>query len=572
VEYVQVKKLRTWKLAAFIVAFFSSFFVNASIWDDGTITLLPPTTQPTNLRCSSFSSEVCQFAHDDDQSFIVDYVLWKATQAGQYWDNEPYTYTSEVYNDLLNIEITQNFSHAYSVYQIRIYHEGSYSVGFNVTIYQYESESTACPPSGSPSFTSDYITESGLKCYDPTQLQAVLDDLSESQEDDNSCNRLVLDSGNNSADSMCYSHKAGLSCNVTKVDNGSYSYYKGTSSSPLGCAESDSPPYDASGIGSENDSCINSNGTNFCAANKYSHCSIIDTIEQCDAGCIELDGNFMCDAAQHPDVGEGDSNYFDDNGTCSVVAGSAYRGSCEDLGGVWEKEGDYTKTSCPASSISGTCSIATSGGCFSCLDTGGTWTPDPNAVLTNTEKGIQDVASLSQETNDTLRTIENTTRKGNESIISTLKTGNERLVGEIQTLTSTLSGTGTSTGGSSAGVVEAIEELKEKETYTTTTTDVDKSKFNAMFDASSVAQLHSEITALKAEVQSELSSIRSSAAALMTVTVPSATGYQSRNLTLTQGSFDLSLSRFQDFFVLLAGPVMLICSILAGFIILGGKD
>ena len=69
-----------------------------------------------------------------------------------------------------------------------------------------------------------------------------------------------------------------------------------------------------------------------------------------------------------------------------------------------------------------------------------------------------------------------------------------------------------------------------------------------------------------------MKSIVAEGQALLAITVPVSSGYEVRNLILTQGTFDLSISRFSVYFTMLAGPIMLICAILAAFILLGNKD
>jgi len=121
-----------------------------------------------------------------------------------------------------------------------------------------------------------------------------------------------------------------------------------------------------------------------------------------------------------------------------------------------------------------------------------------------------------------------------------------------------------------SGLEDGIGELGEKMTYTTTTQPIDRTKFDEMFGDAQTAALEAEIVQLKADVKAEISTIRSEASAMFTITA-AAGGYEARNLVLTKGTFDMSLSRFSYFFKLLAAPVMLICSLIAAFVLLGGK-
>lgn len=406
-----------------------------------------------------------------------------------------------------------------------------------------------CPPDSHPLNT---VMNEEL-CYNYIEINKKIE---EDNKSDDECIGFLLDSGNNSADNLCYTSDNGKSCNVQKVTtDGGGSYYKGVSSSEGGCFTSEHPPFDDAGTGEEKDNCLFSEGVNYCQANRDKHCSTTVGVEICDDGCIDDGINLFCDTSRHPDVGEGDSNYFDDNGTCSVISASSSRGFCEDNDGVWDETQDYQETSCPAGA--GTCSVAVAGLCGSCFDAGGTWTPDPTALLSDEAKvGIENQA-LVKTGNDKLTQIEHGQRKTAEATQSTIKSGNAKVVAAIESLGEKLS---------------KPNEEEEKESFTVTTSDIEKSKINSLFDAAATATLTAEIETLKADITTSINSIRAEASSMMSITVPASTGYEARNLTLTQGTFDLSLNRFSGFFQALAMPVMLLCSILAGLILLGGKN
>ncbi len=565
--------------AAFIVAFFASFFSYSqeveqppNPFEDGTIDLKAPKQHSsTEFNCTIYGSLAGKVVVDG-QTENLDAVIDKCKSVVESaFQSTTYPYLCGNGSKRFEHErISYGINAIYEVTMAKLSYSGTcaeYRHGANYHVGNPQpTVSDQCPPNGSPNYTSmHFVGEEEFLCYDPAQLQKYNDDLADANRADNNCSNLILDSGNNSAATMCYSSPTGNSCNVEMVQGGGFSYYQGTSANPLGCSNSENPPYDNQGVGDENDKCVNVGQGNYCAADKSKHCTGSGANEVCDEGCLSFDTLFMCDASKHPDVGEGDSDYFDPNGTCSVVAGSAYKGACEELGGVWDKSGDYTDTSCPATSISGSCSVGTNGGCFACLDARGTWTPDPNAPLNNTEKGIQDVASLAQETNDNLKVLDNSLRKGNDALISTIKSTNDKLVGEIKTLT------GKGSGGIGS-VVAKLDELKEeKESYTTNASKPSKSKINGLFDANSTTALKAEIEALKTELTTQFNTIRAEGASLFSIQVPSSSGYQARSLDLTYGSVDMSLSRFSQYFALLAGPIMFIASVIAGFILLGSR-
>ena len=554
--------------AAFIVAFFASFFsvVHAAQpvdpFSDGSIDLqLARLDQVWSATCSASSQSigVSNLGDLPTDSAIRESCGPSLASAVEAESNDnaygDYYYTASYSEGSILLEkFHPDVGYALQRSSLPVY-----------VLEQLESETYICPPDTFLTYTSSRIINGITWCYDPAVLEAFYDELGDTNEADENCANLVLDSGNNTGATMCYSSPTGNSCNVEMVQGAGYDYYQGVSANPLGCANSENPPFDSAGIGDGNDGCVNMGDGNYCSADKTKHCTGSGSNEVCDEGCLSFDDLFMCDASKHPDVGEGESDFFDDKGTCSVVAGSAYKGVCEELGGIWDKSGDYTDTSCPSTSIAGTCSVATNSGCFACIDAGGTWEPDPNAPLNNTEKGIQDVASLTQETNNQLKALELTSRKGNEALISTIKNTNAKLVGEIKTLT------GKGSGGIGS-VVAKLDELKEeKESYTTNASKPDKSKVNSLFDDNSTTALKAEIEVLKTELTTQFNTIRAEGASLFSIQVPSSSGYQARSLDLTYGSVDMSLNRFSQYFALLAGPIMFIASVIAGFILLGSR-
>ncbi|WP_281556536.1 hypothetical protein [Thalassomonas sp. RHCl1] len=186
--------------------------------------------------------------------------------------------------------------------------------------------------------------------------------------------------------------------------------------------------------------------------------------------------------------------------------------------------------------------------------------PDSN------DDGVVDTS----DTNRILGKLQSLTNDGNAS----LRQMKSSLDG-IKTNTDIISSFGQGLSEISKGIGEAnakLEEQKEKETYTTTLTTPDKTLYNGLFDDAHIAEVKAKVEEKKEEMKAYIVQVRGEAAAILSVTVPNAADYQDRTLTLTQGSFDLSLNRFSDFFKLLAGPIMLVCSILAAFILLGGKD
>lgn len=555
--YVQVNNAsHALKLAAFIVAFFSSFFSVADIFTDGTVVTVPPKDIiQTSINCSgggevsSISAEGHSFTNKELSGLCYSSIQTKIVNKDTY-NFCPGKKTNKVEGT--------------SVYLLEVKYYPRFSNGACSTAYATDRnritggatgvvEAQICPPDIAPLAISSTEINGQKRCYNPDDIPTDEED----EEKEKECKGLVLDSGNNTAPDMCYTSPTGSkSCNIQKVTTGSGpntgTYYKGVSASLGGCVSSENPPYDDGGTGDAKDGCIYSDGVNYCAANKAKHCSTTQGSEICDDGCIGVGNELYCDTSKHPDVGEGDSNYFDDKGTCSVISASSSRGFCEDNDGVWDETTDYQETSCPAGA--GTCSVAVAGLCASCFDAGGNWTPDPSALLSDEAKvGIENQA-LAKTGNNKLTQIEHGQRKTAEATQSTIKSGNAKVVAAIESLG------------------QKLTEEKEKESFTTTTSTTDKSKINSLFDATATATLSAEIETLKTDITTSINSIRAEASSMMSITVPSTTGYEARNLTLTQGTFDMSLGRFSDFFKALAMPVMLICSILAGFILLGGKN
>ena len=94
---------------------------------------------------------------------------------------------------------------------------------------------------------------------------------------------------------------------------------------------------------------------------------------------------------------------------------------------------------------------------------------------------------------------------------------------------------------------------------------------NSLFDASKIAEVKAASEVIKTDIQTFINSSKGELYSLLTISAPTSSGYESRSVDLKGASFDLSLNRMSAFFTLLAGPVMLLCSIIALFIILG-KD
>lgn len=551
--YVQVNNAsHALKLAAFIVAFFSPFFSVADIFSDGTVpTVHSQTKTYSSISCGSFpfsstlSVEGTSFTGKELSGMCYSSISSKITADKRY--KACGIKKSEKVEGTTRYVLKISAPRQNGIYCNQFDSTTLWQISGGVTKTE---ELQVCPPDSFPLATSS-IEINGIKlCYNPDDVPSEEED----EEKDNECKSFVLDAGNNTASDMCYTSPTGSkSCNVQKVTtDGGGSYYKGVSASAGGCISSEHPPYDDAGTGDKKDGCIYSEGTNYCAANRDKHYSTTVGVEICDDGCIDDGTNLYCDTSKHPDVGEGDSNYFDDKGTCSVISASSSRGFCEDNDGVWDETTEYQETSCPAGT--GTCSVAVAGLCASCFDAGGSWTPDPSALLSDEAKvGIENQA-LAKTGNNKLTQIEHGQRKTAEATQSTIKSGNAKVVNAIESLG------------------EKLTEDKEKESFTTTTSTIDKSKINSLFDATATATLSAEVEILKTDITTSINSIRAEASSMMSITVPSTTGYEARNLTLTQGTFDMSLGRFSDFFKALAMPVMLICSILAGFILLGGKN
>ncbi len=551
--YVQVNNAsHALKLAAFIVAFFSPFFSVADIFTDGTVVTVPPKdVLSSTINCSGGGLVSTTSAEGD--TFTN-----KQLSGICYGSLAPKILNKAIYNACngkSSKKVEGNTSYVIEVKYHPRYSSEPCSLAFTTDRSRITGsvvntvESQICPPDIAPLAISSTEINGQKRCYNPDDVPTDEED----EEKEKECKGLVLDSGNNTAPDMCYTSPTGSkSCNIQKVTTGSGpntgTYYKGVSASLGGCVSSENPPYDDGGTGDAKDGCIYSDGVNYCAANKAKHCSTTQGSEICDDGCIGVGNELYCDTSKHPDVGEGDSNYFDDKGTCSVISASSSRGFCEDNDGEWDETSDYQETSCPAGA--GTCSVAVAGLCASCFDAGGNWTPDPSALLSDEAKvGIENQA-LAKTGNNKLTQIEHGQRKTAEATQSTIKSGNAKVVAAIESLG------------------EKLTEDEEKESFTTTTTSPDKSKINSLFDDASKAALQVEIEQIKTDISSFVTSARAEATSLITITVPSSTGYESRVLALSQGNFDLTLGRFDYFFKLLSGPIMFLCSVIAGFILL----
>lgn len=553
--YVQVKNtLQMWKLAAFIVAFFSSFFSYSADLDYSSLPSFPPKNDISSIISCSDGSHVSEiekqgqnFTSLELDSFCVDIVaeelLTHDLFSGNGCSAPSYTTTVGTINIIITISYTY-FSYNYCQYEVT----KTFSVNSNVVS---TSDIYTCPPDDNPSYTQarDLNDDGEIdNCYHFEDIQALINDADRLDKNDDYCESLILDTGSNTADNACYSAPNGSQCNVSKVSGTGYSYYQGTNNEALGCGSSENAPYDMAGTGDEKDSCIFSDGVNYCEANKTKHCSDNNGVTTCDNGCIESGDIALCDTSKHPDVGEGESDYFNDNGTCSVIAASSSKGFCAEMGGVWDDSTNYMATSCPVGS--GSCSTGASI-CGACMDEGGIWTPDANAQTDI--NALNDVAKRIDDGNIKLKSIENSTRKSGEAITSTIKSGNGKIIAALEELTK---------------ITQDKPEV-EKETFTTTTAPTNKTGINSLFDTASISALQSENTAKVLSNKNLMKSIISEGTSIFTITAVSSTGYQARNLALSQGTFDVSLSRFSYFFSMLAAPIMLIASVYSALIILG---
>lgn len=544
----QVKTSQTWKQAAYTVAFFSLFFTNVYALDMTLLDLQTPKAQlSTNYHCGN-NARTYTHSGQGTREALVSQCVSKERQiyidaAYPYGKGQDCTLTSSATYD--GPVATLVVSHACPSYPSQRTFQITPSIIQDIIVQ-------TCPPDDYPHHTGSTSQTGVPMCFNPKEAEILQDAENEANKAENECKSLVLDSGNNTDYLLCHTSRSGSkSCNIQKVTtDGGGSYYKGTSASNGGCYTSDNQPYDDSGTGNEKDDCLYSNGTNYCQANRAKHCSTTAGTEICDDGCIDDGTNLFCDTSRHPDVGEGDSNYFDDNGTCSIISASSTKGFCEDNGGLWDKTQDFQETTCPSGA--GSCSIPTAGLCGSCFDSGGVWTPDPTAPLTPESIGIE-TAALTQTGNEKLTQIEQGQRKTSEATQSTIKSGNSKIVQAINSL------------GEKLGQPAAEE---ENNSFTTTTQNPDKSAFKSMFDINAQTAVKSRIVTAQTEFDAKLRSIALEAKSLFTVTIPTSVGYQARNIQTTWGSIDASLARHSDFFKLLAGPIMLLCSLVAAFALL----
>jgi len=563
VQYVQVNALQAWKIAAFLVAFFSSFFSHSYSLniDYSKIEGKPPRVTTVFVgNCQQIGLS----GLDVSSCIEAYYEHYNSTlfTAGLHYDIE------NDYQLLYNTPDTKMYTISGtakypSESDPRGYKDSGYNMASQFWIKVTESETRSCPPENFIEFTfgndvdGDGETDT---CYHPNDIKFLVEEQNELDKNEDYCKHLVLDAGNNTAASACYVAYNGANCSVSQKTSGDFTYYQGTSNNPTGCESGTEPIFDSSGTGSDKDECVYSNGSNYCKASEEKHCKDVQGTKICDDGCIDDGANVYCDTSKHPDVGEGESDYFNDNGTCSVIAASSTKGFCEDMGGTWDETQNATEADCPIGT--GSCSVATSGHCGACLDSGGVWTPDNAIPVSEEAKATVEVAALTKKSNEKLAQIENATRKGSEALISTTKSGNQKVVAAIEELTKIVKDK--PSGGGAA--------QEERETYTTTNSAIDKSKLSSLFDDASKALLQADITQLKTDMTAFINTARSEATSLMSIDVPSSSGYEVRNLTLTHGTFDMSLSRFDYFFKLLAGPIMLICSMMAAFVLLGNKN
>ncbi|MGL1956082.1 MAG: YkyA family protein [Colwellia sp.] len=557
--YAQVNLLQTWKIATFLVAFFSSFFSYSMEIDYSKLDGKAPKSYLSwSVSCAitGGSSVIKGIGEIPNDTVLLnlcaldlqnDYLAYYQLNNGHWACNDYYVYSV----DGATVDVRRSCT------------PSDYNSGASGSVGISDKQSglnNNCPPDGYPNHLTPYDSNSdGIidECYNPADIAEQLDEQNELDKNEDYCKNLILDSGNNSGSTMCYSANNGAACTVSQVTVGDASYYKGTGTEVLGCASSENDPFDSSGTGDDKDGCIYSDGTNYCEANRDKHCKTVQSVEICDDGCIDDGNNLYCDTSKHPDVGEGESDYFNTNGTCSVIAASASQGFCEEMGGTWDESQDYQETTCPTGT--GSCSVATAGLCQACFDAGGTWTPDNLDTQTDETKASIEIAALVKKTNEKLNSLEKTTQVTTESLIATTKLGNEKIIASLSELTKI-------TKDSGKAIIANTKE--EKESFTTTTGEIDKSKINSLFDEASKADLQAEIEQLKTDITSFIDIAKNEASSLITITVPSSSGYESRMLSLSQGSFDLSLGRFDYFFKLLSGPIMLLCSLYAAFILL----
>lgn len=556
--FVQVKNLlQTLKIAAFTVAFFSSFFSHAltivELVQQDLIATKSPKVNDTVGYC--FQRSGCTvFYNSVDESIEA----WKSL-------NPPGGGAEYVLNQIVLRNVACNPIDGCSTHYGTVYlkqyaiSNGSYVRSNTFDLFSYDTQTKSCPPDTAPSFVIPVDINSvgePTHCVNPADYQYYLDGENELKKNDDYCKTLVLDSGNNTAQDMCYSAGNGAACNLTQVSVGDATYYEGTGNEALGCGGSDKPPYDLAGTGDDKDNCMYSDGINYCEADRAKHCKNIQGSEICDEGCIDNGSKVFCDVREHADVGEGESKYLDDKGTCSIVSASASKGFCEDQGGSWDDAEDYKDAVCPVGG--GTCSVPTAGLCQACFDAGGVWTPDGLPPTSPEEQASVEIAALIKQGNTKLTAIEAGARKTGESIISTIKSGNGKVVSAIDALTKI-------TKDKATGAAAAKE---EKETFTTTTGDVDKTAFNTLFDAASTAALKVENTAKELEIKNLMHSFINEGKSLFTITA-SGSGYEAKNLVMSSGTYDSSMGRFGFFFVLLAAPIMLAATVKSAQIILG---
>lgn len=177
-------------------------------------------------------------------------------------------------------------------------------------------------------------------------------------------------------------------------------------------------------------------------------------------------------------------------------------------------------------------------------------TKDTNKMLQGVQNLINDSKTATQEMSHNLGQKLDAI-KANGDIIKTFGAG----IGEIN--------------GGIGAINKKLEKEDKKTTYTTTAQTPDKTKMDELFSEQKLNQLKEDITDKKTEIQNEINQIRAEFSGLINIPVPSANGYQSRMLDLTMTSVDLSLSRLDYLWGLLAAPIMLAATFMAAMILLG---
>lgn len=533
----------------------------------------PSTTQLSGYCHYQISSQCDDYSSwfDSIQEYAEHRVINNYWGSANYpWDHFDYVIVSEA--------VIENKEYSYSYYvQARGWYyktDGNIAVK-SVTaksLYVYSVDRKSCPPPTDPLFSYPVdVSGNGEPdyCIKPSDAEQQLIDEAYENEANKKCTGLLLDAGNNTSDSYCYTSTSGYSCEVNKVStvygSETVNYYQGGNSYPLGCSDSGKDSFDSSGVGSNTDDCFfGASGQNYCKGNKDKHCTTTQGVETCDAGCFEFNSSFYCDSAKHPDVGQGESDYFNDKGTCSTIWASQTKGFCEENGGTWNEEEEYTQGSCPSSSQSGTCSNGSSVSCYACLDAGGIWNETaPTEPNTKGEQQIDDLILLTQQTNQILTGLESTNRKVGEQLTSTIKSSGQETVSAID--------------DSKTAIVDQLKKLLDKtpeetpqETFTANAPSrADSSLISGLFNSSQITQLQSEVDQLQIDLKSQINSIRTEFDSIVNIQAPSAAGYVARTMNIKGADIDISLNRFSSFFQDIRYPLMLVFSVVALVILLG---